>query len=276
MNRLEIIRTPLEDTLIRSFLNVSADDLTFPQPAQPRSGGIGLAQGTSVSLFLANIAATELDRELERLGVGFVRYADDTLIWSSDYGRICMAAEVLHGAADRIGSPINVVKSEGIRLLIRHEDAKTELKKTISIDYLGHSVALRETRIGQKSVTRIKAKISSFIYNNLLREPICKTQSPMQLTDNDRDYVTCILQIRRYIYGSLGESEIRRFLDGSVPFMSFEGVMAFYPLVDDNPNYLPSTDGFQIKFGLPCVSGIVYWSNKNCPRQSLSVYRNKN
>jgi hypothetical protein len=65
----------------------------------------------------------------------------------------------------------------------------------------------------------------------------------MQLTDNDRDYVTCILQIRRYIYGSLGESEIRRFLDGSVPFMSFEGVMAFYPLVDDN-SQLSSLDGW--------------------------------
>jgi len=36
----------------------------------------GIPQGTSISLFLANVAPWDLDRSLERLGVSFVRYAD--------------------------------------------------------------------------------------------------------------------------------------------------------------------------------------------------------
>lgn len=243
MNRLEIIRSPLEDKLIHAFLEVHADEVKIGEGRAPFSGAIGLAQGTSISLFLANIAATQLDRELERLGVGFVRYADDTLIWSSDYGRICMAAEVLHEAADQIGSPINVLKSNGVRLLVRNEKARTEMEKATSVDYLGHSLALRRLRIGPRSVERIKMKISGFIYNNLIRDLNSCNQSPRQLTENDRDYVTCVLQIRRYIYGPLGESQIRRYLDGTVPFMKFEGVMAFYPLVDDNAQ-LASLDGW--------------------------------
>ncbi|WP_076057580.1 reverse transcriptase domain-containing protein [Mycobacterium sp. IS-1264] len=234
LDDLGIIRTSLEDRLIHAFLDTPIPHLVKTESGQLRpSGKAGLAQGTSVSLFLANIAATKLDRALERLGVGFVRYADDTLIWSPDYSRICMAAEVLHEAAEQIGTPINVAKSPGIRLLVRHPEAQTELKNTIAVDYLGHSLGLGQVRMRESAVTRIKTKIGGLIYNNLLREPMARRQSARQLTGNDRDYITCILQIRRYMYGPLGEAEVRRFIQGSIPFMSFEGVMAFFPLVND-------------------------------------------
>jgi RNA-directed DNA polymerase len=54
----------------------------------------GIPQGTSVSLFLANVAAYPLDRKLEGLGVGFARYADDTLIWGDSYDIVCRAVVV--------------------------------------------------------------------------------------------------------------------------------------------------------------------------------------
>lgn len=243
MDSLDIVRTPLEEQLIYAFLKMRASTEAIRQEGKIYSGGVGVAQGTSVSLFLANVAATELDRELERLGVGFARYADDTLIWSQDYGRICIAAEALHVAADSIGSPINVVKSNGIRLLVRDENAKTEIEKATSIDYLGHTLGLGNARMSERTVERIKHKINGFVYNNLLRELKAGTQATTQLTGNDRDYVTCVHQIRRYIYGPLGENDVRRFLSGGVPFMSFEGVMAFYPLVNDREQ-LESLDGW--------------------------------
>ncbi|WP_082282562.1 reverse transcriptase domain-containing protein [Mycobacterium colombiense] len=244
LDELDIVRTPLEDKLIHAFLGTPIPHLV--KSASGRllpSGEAGLAQGTSVSLFLANIAATKLDRALERLGVGFVRYADDTLIWSPDYSRICMAAEVLHEAAEQIGTPINTKKSPGIRLLVKRDDAKTELESTTAVDYLGHSIGLGSIRMRESAVTRIKTKIGNLIYNNLLRELMAGRQSPRQLTGNDRDYITCILQIRRYIYGPLGETEIHRFMQGSIPFMSFEGVMAFFPLVNDK-DQLSHLDGW--------------------------------
>ena len=109
--------TPTEEAVVRAILAAPS----LPAGSYVKSGGPprdrGVPQGTSVSLFLANIAAWELDRALERLGVSFVRYADDTLIWSADYAQTCRAAEALHVMSERIGAPLNFKKSGGIRLL---------------------------------------------------------------------------------------------------------------------------------------------------------------
>ena len=51
----------------------------------------GIPQGTSISLFLANLVCWKLDKSFEKLGLKFARYADDTVVWSSDYSAICKA-----------------------------------------------------------------------------------------------------------------------------------------------------------------------------------------
>lgn len=127
LDRVGITRTPLEQYVIERFLEspepyLSPAEKLINKPARKR----GIPQGTSLSLFLANVAASELDRGLERLGVGFVRYADDTLIWSTDYGRIGEAASLLHEASSQIGSPINSEKSLGIRLLTEEDSVHVE------------------------------------------------------------------------------------------------------------------------------------------------------
>jgi len=235
LDRIGVNRTPLEQYVIERFLEAPEPSLMVgvdPSPSTKRTRGI--PQGTSLSLFLANLAASELDRSLERLGVGFVRYADDTLIWSTDYGRICDAASILHEASQQIGSPINAEKSPGIRLLVRDETVHTEMPAIKSVDYLGHAVSLRTTRMKDASLRRIKGRIDQLIYTNLLLEPLNKSQNPSRLSDVDRDYVTLIWQLRRYLYGPLTEADVRRFRAGGVPPMSFEGVMAFFPLVNDD------------------------------------------
>ncbi|MFC1473164.1 reverse transcriptase domain-containing protein [Rhodococcus qingshengii] len=234
LDRMGIIKTPLEEYTIDMFLKapepyLSNIDKKLEKPPRYR----GIPQGTSLSLFLANIAASELDRSLERLGVGFVRYADDTLIWSADYGKICAASAALYEASEQIGSPVNSEKSNGIRLLIGEEEPKTEMKSTTSVIFLGHDIGLRSVRIKIESINRIKAKIKNLIYANLLLEPAAGTQVHARLKDKDRDYIVLIWQLRRYLYGSLTERQVRDFHKGAIPPMSFEGVMSFYPLVDD-------------------------------------------
>ncbi len=234
LDRMNLTRTPLEQHVIERFLEapepyMHAIDKSVPKPDRER----GIPQGTSLSLFLANVAAAELDRGLERLGVGFVRYADDTLIWSTDYGRIGEAASILHEASSQIGSPINTEKSPGIRLLTKNETVHVEMAATKDVDYLGHRIGLRAVRMKPASVERIKARIRTLIYTNLLLEPLQHTQEPSRLSGVDRDYVTLIWQLRRYLYGPLTENEIRNFQRGAIPPMSFEGVMSFFPLVDD-------------------------------------------
>lgn len=235
LDRVAINRTPLEQYLIERFLETPEPYLDLSAKAASASARTrGVPQGTSISLFLANLAASELDRALERLGVGFVRYADDTLIWSTDYSRICDAAAALHDASQQIGSPINSEKSRGIRLLTRQETVHAEMVSTKSVDYLGHTLGLRSTTMRAASVRRIQSRIGTLVYTNLLLEPLAGRQQMARLTDVDRDYVTLIWQLRRYLYGPLTENDVRRFRRGGIPPMSFEGVMAFFPLVDDD------------------------------------------
>ncbi len=234
LDTMGITRTPLEQYVIERFLEapepyLTAADKSVSKPSRTQ----GIPQGTSLSLFLANVAASQLDRALERLGVGFVRYADDTLIWSTDYGRIGEAASILHDASSHIGSPINSEKSLGIRLLAKEETAHVEMSSTKHVDYLGHRLGLRNVKMKDASVDRIKDRIGDLIFTNLLLEPLKGTQEPSRLSDVDRDYATLIWQLRRYLYGPLSEKDIRRFQTGAIPPMSFEGVMSFFPLIDD-------------------------------------------
>ena len=231
---LGFIMTPLEERLLRAFLASPEPYTNTTEKALPTDARtVGVPQGTSISLLIANLAATPLDRSLERLGVGFVRYADDTLIWSRDYAAVCEAVHALHAAAEEIGSPINYEKSEGVRLFVSEGTRNAEMRSTSRIEYLGHSIGLRDVRMKQAVVDKIKSHVSSLILNNLLREPIAGTQSLARLTGNDRDYATLIWQLRRYLYGPLSESQVRRFQQGAIPPMTFEGVMSFFPLVND-------------------------------------------
>lgn len=231
---LAVVATPLERRLVNKFITSPKPylDVAEKQLAQPRATE-GVPQGTSISLFLANLAATPLDRELERLGVSFVRYADDTLIWSRDYGSLCEAVEALHRFSELSQVPINAEKSAGIRLLVPAETRNVEFAFTRSVDYLGHAAALRSLGMKDSAEARVRSRIQRLIYDNLLREPIAGTQDLSRLTGVDRDYVTFIWQLRRYLYGPLNEQQVRRFQSGSIPPMSFQGLMSFFPLVDD-------------------------------------------
>ena len=228
----QFLITRTEQAVIDSFLRIS------PLPAstyQARGGPRrerGIPQGTSISLFLANLAAWELDRALERLGVSFVRYADDTLIWSNEYAQICRAVDTLHEMAVRIGSPINLQKSGGVRLLVA-PGAPSEMPGTPFIEYLGHRITLSSVCIKNKAVERIKKRITELLYFNLIKEPEAGTQNAGQLGRVDRDYVTYIWQLRRYLYGDVSERRLRRFQARGVPCRRFRGVMSFFPLVDD-------------------------------------------
>ncbi len=235
LDTIGVTRTPLEQFLIERFLESPEPYLSPEEKLQnTENSNRGIPQGTSLSLFLANIAASELDRGLERLGVGFVRYADDTLIWSTDYGRIGEAASLLHEASARIGSPINAEKSLGIRLLTTDETVHVEMESTKHVDFLGHRIGLRSVSMKDASVKRLKSRIGKLIFTNLLLEPLSSTQAITRLGAVDKDYITLIWQLRRYLYGSLSESDIRRYQSGAIPPMSFQGVMSFFPLVNDD------------------------------------------
>ena len=229
----QFLLTAAEEVVIRSILLSKPLDFDSYDETASVARERGIPQGTSISLFLANVAAWELDRSLEKLGVSFVRYADDTLIWSTDYAQLCRAVETLHEVAGRIGTPINVEKSSGIRLLVP-EGAPAEIKSTTEVEFIGHRLTLDSIGIKDSVVRRIKKRINELLYFNLIREPAAGTQDLGRLKSVDRDYVTYIWQVRRYLYGDISERVLRRFEEKGVPRRRFRGVMSFFPLIDDS------------------------------------------
>ena len=225
--------TEVERAAIDSFLSVDA----VPHSAYTAVGGPrrerGIPQGTSISLFLANVAAWELDRKLESVGVGFCRYADDTLIWATDYSQIVRAVEYLHEQAEAIGVSVNVEKSPGIRLLVA-EGGSAEMEHTESVNYLGYRLFLDRAEMKESSYDAIKDRVNKLIYWGLIHEPSSGTQAVGRVQGNvDQDYASVIWRIRRYLYGDLSEKAVRRYQHRDVPLRRFKGLMSAYPLLDD-------------------------------------------
>ncbi|MBZ4402419.1 reverse transcriptase domain-containing protein [Myxococcus sp. AS-1-15] len=194
---------------------------------------IGIPQGASTSLFLANIAAYPLDRRLEQLRVDFARYADDTLIWSDDYGELCRAVDTLAEVALEMGVDFNLKKSPGVRLLVERE-AKAELSRASEIEFVGYRVDAQKIGIRDLSVDAIKEHISYLIYSNLLEQPRAGQFLPSRVLNTvDTDYNILILQLQRYLYGNLTEEKLSKYLAGDAPQIHYQGLMSFYPIVND-------------------------------------------
>jgi RNA-directed DNA polymerase len=223
----------VERQVIRGFIEATPHAENRYQPVGGPTRTIGIPQGTSISLFLANAAAWKLDRALEDHGVGFVRYADDTLIWSTDYGRITAAAELLQIHASAMRVPVSLKKSEGVRLLVAPE-SRNEMRRTHFVDYLGYRIRLSSISLKPANEQKIRTKVQQLIYHTLLREPLNGTQYLGRLGVNlDRDYAVIITRLRRYLYGDLSEREVRKYGASGTPLRRFKGVMAAFPLLDD-------------------------------------------
>lgn len=111
---------------------------------------IGLVQGGNVSPLCSNIMLNELDRELERRGIRFVRYADDMLLFAKT-----------KRSAQRIYEHI-LPFIEG-KLLLRVNREKTVVAYIGKIKFLGYgfypSKGGIRFRAHAKSISKMKAKV---------------------------------------------------------------------------------------------------------------------
>ncbi|HEG42509.1 MAG TPA: hypothetical protein ENH94_00520, partial [Phycisphaerales bacterium] len=94
--------SPEERYIIQSFL---------------KDRSVGIPQGTSISLFLANLTCWSVDQKLEKEGIKFSRYADEIIAWSPEYSKICNSFLLINEFSKEAGVRINIAKSEGINLL---------------------------------------------------------------------------------------------------------------------------------------------------------------
>lgn len=195
---------------------------------------VGIPQGTSISLFLANLTCWSFDQSLEKEGVKFSRYADDTIIWSQDYSKICNSFGLINDFSRDSGIRINPTKSEGISLLTK-EGLPSEIVAKTNVDFLGYSLSVDKVSIKEKSLKNIQKQISYILYRNLL-QPLKQPSLAGQLipaNDKDKNFLSAMLEIRRYMYGGLSKKQMKDYLAGRTKRVFFKGIMSFYPLVDD-------------------------------------------
>ena len=138
--------------LIRAFLNAGVMENGLVSPVDE-----GTPQGGPLSPLLSNLVLDELDRELERRGHRFVRYADDCNI----YVRSARAGQrVMEGVSDFITQ----------RLKLKVNQTKSAVARPQERKFLGFSFTRNrqpKRRIAPKALVRFKQRV---------RELTCRTR----------------------------------------------------------------------------------------------------
>lgn len=216
----------------------------------------GVPQGCSLSLFLSNLAGHELDQDLSRKNGRFVRFADDVVCVTHNHNDAISVVDSFRTHCRYSGISINYEKSPGITMLETKERRSffvnngdgDDIRIDKDFDYIGHKFTMGRIGVSSRAIKRIKARISRIIHIHLLLTPKSrKLFDSKRIGDGffDWDLVTCINEIRRYIYGGLRTEALIGFIDDNRKLGQLKGVMGFYPLVT-NVDQFSKMDGWMI------------------------------
>ena len=145
----EVLSKTIKDgrviSLIHKYLNAGVMTEGRHEPSEQ-----GVPQGGPLSPLLGNIMLNELDRELERRGHKFVRYADDMVI-------LCKSRR----SAERTMK--NIIPFIEGKLFLKVNREKSKVSYVRDVKFLGYSFYVYRgkgrLRIHPKSVLKMKAKI---------------------------------------------------------------------------------------------------------------------
>lgn len=114
----------------------------------------GTPQGSPLSPLLSNIVLDELDQELTRRGLSFVRYADDMLIFTSS-----------QKSAERVYKGVSEFIRNKMRLKVN--DSKSGVRKLNEVNFLGHGfLGKGNLRLSESSETKFKEKLKKVTSRN--------------------------------------------------------------------------------------------------------------
>jgi RNA-directed DNA polymerase len=118
----------------------------------------GTPQGSPLSPLLSNILLNELDKELERRGLSFVRYADDCSIYVSSAK-----------SAERVMR--SITRYIETKLLLKVNRTKSKISRPTQSTLLGYSFYRGKTgwkpRIAPQTIERMKRKIKTVLKRNM-------------------------------------------------------------------------------------------------------------
>lgn len=113
----------------------------------------GTPQGGPLSPFLANILLDDVDRELERRGHKFCRYADDINVYVKS-----------KRAGERVMKSLTNLIETGLKLKINRE--KSTVAPAKDRKFLGYRIQWGKLWIASSSITRLKDKIRKITQRN--------------------------------------------------------------------------------------------------------------
>jgi hypothetical protein len=240
----QIKASPTERKILEAFLKhryacgpVAYCDQIF------ETSKIGFPQGATISLFFANVACLDLDRQIERTGAAFARYADDIAVLCEEYAVASKLARIMLAHSSKCGAEINLVKSEGISLVSTRGLA--EFKTKPSFVFLGHEISSNSISPAPKSVGRLKRQVIRIVYKHLLLYPKKGKFNPNRIAPEgfDWDLVTCVNEIRRLLYGRISARHLAQAVIGESPASVTNCALSYFPLVD-NPATFRTLDGW--------------------------------
>ncbi len=195
---------------------------------------VGVPQGNSVSLFLANAAAHSLDQDLGLLNGAFARFADDSVVVNRSYEDALRCADAFYRFSERSGVAINAEKSTGIRIF---SETPMEMAHITEFEFLSYKFTRAGLRVGDRAIATIKRRCARIIYNHLLLYPRrAKTFNSARLGSGFRDWdlVTCVNELRSYIYGGLRQSTVDSYIAGNANVRNLSGAVSYFSLVEDS------------------------------------------
>lgn len=232
--------THMERQVIRSILT---HEYSIDGTLEKRS--IGTPQGNSISLFTSNLAAHTLDMDLSKISGSFARFADDSVVVNFSYEDALKCAEAYRNFSRASGVEINAKKSTGIRIL---SDVKSEMRSISDFTFLSYKFTPSRVFVSDKSIRTIKARCAKIIYMHLLLHPrrAGKVSSRRIGGDfYDWDLVTCLNELRNYIYGKLKQSTIDCYLSDDINLKNIQGAVSYFSLVESGDQFR-ALDGWLI------------------------------
>jgi hypothetical protein len=224
------LTTSMERQMLKAVLTHGFADVMGKQGVRTR----GTPQGNSLSLFLANLAAHPLDEELGRLNGIFARFADDSVVINTTYEDALRTAAAFHKFEKNSGVKINSVKSSGIRMF---SDTSMEMAHISQFHFLGYKFKKSGLFVGDRAKVSIKRRCSKIIYNNLLlhlRRSKSLNKSRIGAGFHDWDLVTCINELRNFVYGGLSQHTLDQTLSGNTNIRNISGAVSYFALVTDS------------------------------------------
>jgi len=236
--------TPHERHIFESFLHHRYGDAVAHTAGQFKRRINGTPQGSSVSLFLANLTNDDLDRQLAAESGRFVRFADDVVAICGDYDAAQRLEKCFDRHCNQSGLILNRKKSPGIAVLSDHQH---EIRTINDFTYLGYSFKETGLAMPQKTANKLKQKISRLI-NIYLVHALQFGFNPSRasrLNGYDWDLLGLIYELRRGFYGGLKEQNISDFLYHGGRLSRMRGLMGFYCLIEDSAQ-LKALDGWTL------------------------------